>query len=151
MIQNNPSVFQQPNLNYCFFCCKIVFLSSIFLYSFYFLYSFFLLSRNLSIFLMTLLSCLQLPKMQCNKNVCLHMDMYYLQDYIIAKMFLLVTRSWYIAALCNFSILFPLYRKCLKGSNKVAVFIYFFQVSIICPISDILNCNFYPFQTRMFC
>lgn len=38
-------------------------------------------------------------------------------------------------ALCNFSILFPLYRKCLKGSNKVAVFIYFFQVSIICPIS----------------
>lgn len=106
MIQNNPSVFQQPNLNYCFFCCKIVFYHLFFFIQFNFLYSFFLLSRNLSIFLMTLLSCLQLPKMQCNKNVCLHMDMYYLQDYIIAKMFLLVTRSWYIAAVQELCVIF---------------------------------------------
>lgn len=34
------------------------------------------------------------------------MDMYYLQDYIIAKMFLLVTRSWYIAAVQELCVIF---------------------------------------------
>lgn len=59
--------------------------------------------------------------------------LYYCQNVFIGYQKLVYSSG--AGALCNFSILFPLYRKCLKGSNKVAVFIYFFQVSIICPIS----------------
>lgn len=104
--------FSNQILSIVSFVVKLFFYHLFFFIQFYFLYSFFLLSRNLSIFLMTLLSCLQLPKMQCNKNVCLHVDMYYLQDYIIAKMFLLVlmflhfTRSWYIAAVQELCVIF---------------------------------------------
>lgn len=88
---------------------------------------------------MTLLVCSQLPQMQCVRNGCLHMDMYNLQDYIIAKISLYtlyqkMVYSCSVGAMCNLSILSPIYRECFKGSNKVGFFFFLYlSINNVCP------------------
>lgn len=105
IMQNNSLITKFWNTVY--FVVKWIFLS--FFIQFYFLsYSFF--SYNQGIFLkISLLVCLQLPKMQCVRNWCLHMNTYNLQHYIIFMPTFLnmhYTRSCCIAAVQELCVIF---------------------------------------------
>lgn len=75
-------------------------------------------------------------QMQCVRNWCLHMNTYNLQHYIIFMptfLNMLYTRSCCIATVQELCVIFqyppPLYRECLKSSNKV--FFFFLYLSSI--------------------
>lgn len=111
------------------------FLSSIFLYSILFLIFFFPIIKEFINFFKWR-CCYACNSQKCNViKMCvyiwtciIYMIILLPKCFIGFNVFTLYQKLVYSSgagALCNFSILYPLYRKCLKGSNKV-VFLYSF-------------------------